>query len=121
MSLQSDTAVQDCRVDKETMRKQVSGRISFLVRAVELGRGTKAKTEAALGSVSPVGVVSAATVPVPVHPWCTGQQCNWDITSCKVALGYDPLALPEVCVLNNIFQAILFNLKLSRVDSVACN
>ena len=48
------------------MRKQVSGRMSFLMRAVELGRRTKAKTVAALVSASLVGVISAATAPVPV-------------------------------------------------------
>lgn len=99
--LQSDAAVH-CNVEEETMRKQVSCRISFLVRAVGLGRGTKADTVAAPLSASPVGIVSAATVPVPGSPCCTAQQCNWNITSCKVALGHDSLALPEVYALNNI-------------------
>lgn len=54
--LQSDAAVH-CNVEEETMRKQVSRRISFLVRAVGLGRGTKADTVAAPVSASPVGIV----------------------------------------------------------------
>lgn len=99
--LQSDAAVH-CNVEEETMRKQVSCRISFLVRAVGLGRGTEADTGAAPVSASPVGVVSAAAVPVPASPCCTAQQCHWDGTSSKVALGHGSLALPEVCVLNNI-------------------
>lgn len=48
------------------MRKQVSCKVSFLVRAVELGRGTKAEMAAALALASSVGVVRAATVPVHV-------------------------------------------------------
>ena len=84
--------MQDCNVEEETMRKQVSGRISFLVRAVELGRGTKAKPAGALVLASPVGVISAAQC---LCLW----QCNWNMTFCKVALGNDSLALPEVYVL----------------------
>lgn len=70
--LQSGAAVH-CNVEEETMRKQVSCRISFLVRAVGLGRGTKADTVAAPVLASPVEVVSAATVPVPASPCCTAQ------------------------------------------------
>lgn len=64
--LQSDEDMQECSIEKEIMRKQVSGRMSFVVRAVEVGRSTKAETVAALVSASPVGVISAVTASVPV-------------------------------------------------------
>lgn len=64
--LQSDEDMQERSIEEETMKKQVSGRMSFLVRAVELVSSTKAEMAAALVSASPVGVISAATATVPV-------------------------------------------------------
>lgn len=62
--LQSDAGVQDCNLEEETMRKQVSDRTSFLIRTEELGRSTRAETVAALVPASSVGVVSAVTASV---------------------------------------------------------
>lgn len=64
--LQSNAGVQDCNIDEETMRKQVSDRTSFLMRTEKLGRSTRAEMVAALVPASSVGVVSAVIAPVPV-------------------------------------------------------